>query len=486
MKRMVNNGVWMLFMLLGLTPASYAQKEKIAGAVEKQAEPAWEMAMKIWDWAEPGYLEKNSSSLLMDYLEKAGFKVEKGVAKIPTAFTATYGSGAPVIAILGEYDALPELAQEALPTRAIRKNATGYGHACGHHLFGVASAVACKTLADEIKAGRIKGTIRFYGCPAEEGGAAKAFMVRAGLFADCDVALHWHPSSRNSAGDQSCLARIAVKFRFHGQAAHAAGSPEKGRSALDALLLTMHAVELLREHTPEGTRLHHTITSGGGAANVVPEFAEGFFYVRHPKSEIVSQLYPRLVKCAEGGAHATETKLEIQHLGGTLEILPNQTLAAVTKANLTKLNQLKYTPDELKFAVRIQETFSDKPPPLSEIEKVIDVSGRVGMGSTDVGDVSWVVPTTGFTTACWVPGTPSHSWQAVACGATTIGKQGMLLAAKTLAASAWDLFQDPELIKAAKAEHQKYLQSRKYEPLLLKDQSPPLDYRLPASRNKRE
>lgn len=460
----------------------YSQKDKLPDAIDKQSDEAWKMATKIWEWAEPGYLEKNSSALIADYLEKSGFKIEKGVAKIPTAFTATYGSGSPVIAILGEYDALPELAQEVLPTRAIRKSENGYGHACGHHLFGVASAVACKTIADEIKAGRIKGTIRFYGCPAEEGGAAKAFMVRAGLFDDVDAAFHWHPGSRNAAGDQSCLSRIAVKFRFHGKAAHAAGSPEKGRSALDGLVLTMHAVELLREHTPDGTRLHHTITSGGGAANVVPEFAEGFFYVRHPKSEVVSKLYPRLVKCAEGGALATETKLEVQHLGGTLEILPNNTLSEITKTNLTKLNKLKYTPDEIKFAIRIQETFGEKAPPLSDIEKVIDVSGRVGMGSTDVGDVSWVVPTTGFTTACWVPGTPGHSWQAVACGGTTIGKQGMLLAANTLAASAWDLFEKPDVVKAAKAEHKKYLETRKYEPLLLKDQAPPLDYRLPPTR----
>ncbi len=460
----------------------YSQKDKLPDAVDKQAEEAWKMASKIWEWAEPGYLEKNSSALIADYLEKSGFKIDKGVAKIPTAFTATYGTGSPVIAILGEYDALPELAQEALPTRAIKKNDNGYGHACGHHLFGVASAVACKTIADEIKAGRIKGTIRFYGCPAEEGGAAKAFMVRAGLFNDVDAAFHWHPGSRNAAGDQSCLARIAVKFRFHGKAAHAAGSPEKGRSALDGLVLTMHGVELLREHTPDGTRLHHTITSGGGAANVVPEFAEGFFYVRHPKSEVVSKLYPRLVKCAEGGALATETKLEIQHLGGTLEILPNNTLSEITKTNLTKLNKLKYSPDDVKFAIRIQETFGEKAPPLSDIEKVVDVSGRVGMGSTDVGDVSWVVPTTGFTTACWVPGTPGHSWQAVACGATNIGKQGMLLAANTLAASAWDLFEKPDVVKAAKAEHKKYLEARKYEPLLLKDQAPPLDYRLPPTR----
>src|SRR5262249_20246073 len=234
----------------------------------------------------------------------------------------------------------------------------------------------------QIKAGHIKGTVRFYGCPAEEGGAAKVFMARDGLFKDCDVCLHWHPGSRNAAGDNSCLARIAVKFRFHGKAAHASGSPERGRSALDALVLTMHAVELLREHTPDFTRLHHTVTSGGGAPNVVPEFAEGFFYVRHPSSETVRELYPRLLKCAQGGALATETKLEVVNLGGTMELLPNDTLSKVTRENLTKLNDLKYDADETKFAVRLRESFPDRPPPTEDIARVFDMSGKTLMGST--------------------------------------------------------------------------------------------------------
>jgi aminobenzoyl-glutamate utilization protein B len=469
-------------LLLVITLPARGDKGDLSKAVDARSDQAWEMATKIWGWAEPGYLEKKSSALLADAMEKAGFKVERGVAKIPTAFAATFGEGKPVIGILGEYDALPELAQDAEPVRQPRDNDNGYGHACGHHLFGVASAMASMAVADQIKAGAIKGTVRFYGCPAEEGGAAKVFMARAGLFSDCDVVLHWHPGSRNTAGDSTCLARIAVKFRFHGKASHASGAPERGRSALDALVLTMHAVELLREHTPDGTRLHHTVTSGGGAANVVPEFAEGFFYVRHPKSEIVTQLYPRLRKCAEAGALATETNLEVVHLGGTMELFPNDALAQVVKANLTKLNDLKYDADETKFAVRLRESFLDKAPPLDDIGRVFDTSGRTTMGSTDVGDVSWQVPTSGFTTACWVPGTPGHSWQAVACGGTTIGKKGMLLAAKVLATSAWDLYQDPKLIADAKEEFTRRLAGRVYKPMLEKDQAPPLDYRLPPKR----
>lgn len=438
------------------------------------------MAQRIWSWAEPGYQETRSAGLLAEALEAAGFKVQRGVAKIPTAFTATFGSGKPVIGILGEYDALPELSQDAVPVRQLRPETT-YGHACGHHLFGVASASACLALAEQLRAGKIKGTVRYYGCPAEEGGSAKAFMVRAGLFDDCDVVLHWHPGSQNSAGDQSCLARMAVKFRFYGTSAHAAAAPEKGRSALHAVELTNHAAHLLREHTPDFTRIHHVVTAGGGAPNVVPDFCEVFYYVRHPRAEVVRNLYPRLLKCAQGGALATETKLEIVYLGGTLEILPNNTLTQIAKANLEKLNNLRYNDAERQFALRLQATLSD-PVPLESIAKVEDRSGQVGKGSTDVGDVSWVVPTTGFATACWVPGTPGHSWQAVAAGGTSMGRQGMQLAARVLAATAWDLFENPKLIAAAKEEHQRRLAGRKYQPLLEPNQAPPLDYRDPPRR----
>ena len=465
-----------LLALLFVPALARAQKDATVRAASTHADANWPTALKIWEWAEPGYQEKKSSEMLAGIASGAGFTVKKGVADIPTAFTAEFGTGKPVIGILGEFDALPELSQEAVPFRKPREGGNGYGQACGHHLFGVASLSAALAVGEQIKAGKIKGTVRFYMCPAEEGGAAKVFMTRAGLFDDCDTVLHWHPGSRNTAGDSTCLARIAVKFRFHGTAAHASGAPEKGRSALDALVLTMHGVELLREHTPDGTRLHHTVTSGGGAPNVVPEFAEGFFYVRHPKADVVKQLYPRLLKCAQAGALATETRLEVVYLGGTMEILPNDTLAKVAKANLTALNDLKYDAEELKFALRLQESFADKVP-LETLGPVADVSGKSSGGSTDVGDVSWVVPVAGFSTACWVPGTPGHSWQAVACGGTTIGKKGMTLAARTLAATAYDLFTDPALIAAAKEEHTRRLDGRKYTPLMDKDQKPALDYR---------
>jgi aminobenzoyl-glutamate utilization protein B len=466
----------LLLLFFTLTPAAHAQYEAINASIRERGDASWAMAQKIWNWAESGYQEKKSAELISNALEAAGFKIQRGVAQMPTAFTATIGSGKPVIGILGEYDALPGLAQETTPVRQPRPGINGHG--CGHHLFGVASASACIALAEQFKKGTLKGTLRYYGCPAEEGGGAKAFMVRDGLFQDVDTVLHWHPGSANLTGDVSCLARIGVKFRFHGRSSHAAGAPEKGNSALDAVELTNHASELLREHTPDFTRIHHVITAGGGAPNVVPDFAEVYFYVRHPSSETANKVYARLLKCAQAGALATDTRLETIYLGGTLELLPNQTLGRIAGKHLRAQNDLKYSDAEKAFALRLQETFEDRPP-LEKIRDVSDRSGTVGMGSTDVGDVSWVVPTTGFYTACFVPGTPGHSWQAVASGGTTIGRQGMQLAARVLADTACELFQNPKLIAQAWAEHKDRRAGRPYKPLLEPGQKPPLDYRTP-------
>jgi aminobenzoyl-glutamate utilization protein B len=466
----------------GPAQPSGAGKAAIDAFIQAHADRSWKMARQIWDWAELGYQETRSAKLLADALEAGGFRVERGVAGIPTAFIATIGSGGPVIGILGEYDALPGLSQQAVPVRQARPDVAS-GHACGHNLFGVASASACLALAEQVRAGTLKGTLRFYGCPAEEGGSAKAFMVRAHLFDDCDAVLHWHPASENAAGDVSSQARIAVKFRFHGTASHAAAAPEAGRSALDAVALTNHAAELLREHTPDFTRIHHVITAGGEAPNIVPDFAEVFYYIRHPQADIVQKLYPRLVKCAEAGALATETRLETRYLGGILEIVPNAILGRVARSNLSRLNDLKYGEREAEFAGRIREALAQPLPSLEGLSQVFDHSGRVGTGSTDVGDVSWVVPTAGFTTACFVPGTTAHSWQAVAAAGTTIGRNGMVLAARTLAASAWDLFQSPNDLRAAKAEHRRRLEGRPYHSLLGPDQKPPLDYRNAPGRS---
>jgi aminobenzoyl-glutamate utilization protein B len=468
------------FLLLFDAQMVFSQKAALYESVNKRDAATWALAKKIWEHSEPGYQETKSSKLISETLESAGFKIKSKIAGIPTAFTATFGSGKPVIGILGEFDALPGLSQAAVPYREPREGKS-YGHGCGHHLFGAASASAAIAIAEQIKDGTIKGTVRFYGCPAEEGGSGKVFMAQAGVFEDCAAVLHWHPSHENSAGDRSTLARMAVKFRFHGKAAHAAGAPERGRSALDAVELTNFAAQLLREHTPDFTRIHHVITSGGEAPNVVPEFAEVYYYIRHPDGDVVRKLYERLVLCAKAGALATETRLEIKFEGGIREILPNNVLAQVTMENLKELSDLMYTKADHAFAVRIQETF-EKKTPLSNINKVVDRSGTVGKGSTDVGDVSWLVPTTGFNTACWVPGTSAHSWQAVAAGGTEIGRKGMNLAARVIAASAYDLYTQPSILKQAQTEHDELIGARKYQSLMVKGQKPPLDYRKPARK----
>lgn len=477
--RLRSRSAALIFLALGLVlpRVCLAQKEALDDSIRRREEQAWDAAQKIWTWAEPGYQETKSSAFLAQWLEEAGFKLTTKVAGIPTAFTATFGEGKPVIGIVGEFDALPGVSQQAVPYRQPRDDAR-YGHACGHHLFGVASASAAIAIAQQISAGKIKGTVRYYGCPAEEGGAAKVFLVREGLFDDCDAVLHWHPGNRNAAGDISSMARIAAKFRFRGKGAHAAGSPHQGRSALDAVELTCHASELLREHTPDFTRIHHVITAGGDAPNVVPEFAEVFFYVRHPEASVARGVYRRLELCAQAGALATETKLETDYLGGTLEIVPNSALTQATLANLREMNDLDYTADERQFAVKIQETL-EEPRPLDNLREVFDQSGQIGRGSTDVGDISWVVPTTGFSTACWVPGTAAHTWQACAAGGTSIGRKGMNLAARVLAATAWDLYHSPQRLAAAKAELQRRRGDRKYESLMQPGQKPPLDYRNP-------
>lgn len=480
MKRTNVRLVTVTALLVCVAHPAWGQKERLSKSIQEREAATWDVAFRIWELAEPGYQERESSALLAKMLEDSGFEVKRGVAEIPTAFTATFGSESPVIGILGEFDALPGLSQAAVSYRESREGVS-WGHGCGHNLFGTASASAAIALAEQIKSGSLKGTVRYYGCPAEEGGSGKVFMVAAGLFDNCDAVLHWHPGSKNTAGDRSTLARIAVKFRFHGKAAHAAGAPEQGRSALDAVALTNYAGDLLREHTPDQARIHHVITAGGEAPNVVPAFAETYYYVRHPKSDVVRELYRRLELCAKAGALATETELEIKFEGGILEIVPNSALTRVALQNLRELNDLSYTPEEVKFALRIQETIDD-PAPLESLREVSDRSGTVGMGSTDVGDVSWVVPTVGFGTACWVPGTPGHSWQAVAASGSSVGRKGMQLAARVLAATAWDLYHSPEVLKEARHELKRRLGDRKYSSLMQPGQKPPLDYRDPPRK----
>ena len=434
-------------------------------------------ALQIWGFAEVGYKEEKSSALLQKTLADNGFTVDKGVAGIPTAFIASYGSGKPVIAILAEFDALPGLSQEAIPEKKPIANQAA-GHGCGHHLFGTASVAAGIEIKKLIEQKKFAGTLRVYGCPAEEGGSGKVFLVRAGLFNDVDVAIHWHPGDNNSVTMQSALANKSAKFRFHGLSAHASASPEKGRSALDAVEAMDNMVNMMREHIPQETRIHYVITNGGKAPNVVPDFAEVYYYVRHPKREDVVKIFDRVVKAAQGAALGTETTMEYEIIGGTHDLLLNQTLAETMQLNLEKVGGVNLSLAELEFGKKIQATFGSTPTALESaaLVKPLKAEGASGGGSTDVGDVSYTVPTVGMSAATWIPGTPAHSWQAVACGGTEIGTKGMMAAAKTMALTAIDLFTTPALIEKAKQEFAKDKGDYQYKPLL-GDIKPALNYR---------
>jgi aminobenzoyl-glutamate utilization protein B len=436
-----------------------------------------DIALQIWNYAEVGYKEVRSSALLQKTLTDNGFDVKAGVAEIPTAFVANYGSGKPVIGILAEFDALPGLSQEAISEKKPIEGKEA-GHGCGHHLFGTASIAAGIELKKLIEAKKINGTIKVFGCPAEEGGSGKVYMVRAGLFNDVDIVMHWHPGAENAVTMTSALANKSAKFRFYGISAHAAASPEKGRSALDGVEAMDNMVNMMREHIPQETRIHYVITNGGKAPNVVPDFAEVYYYVRHPKRELVISIFDRVVKAAEGAAMGTGTKVEYEIIGGTHDLLLNKTLADIMQKNLEKVGGVIYTAEEIEFGKKIQSTFSYSVPAIetAAIIKPIKTEEDAGGGSTDVGDVSYTVPTVGLRTATWVPGTPAHSWQAVACGGMEIGTKGLMVAAKTMTLTAIDLFTNPAIIEKAKEEFKKDIGDYKYK-ALLGDRKPALNYR---------
>ena len=435
-----------------------------------------DLSRQIWELAELGYRETRSVALLRAELERAGFRIEDRVAGIPTAFVATWGAGKPVIGILGEYDALPGLAQEDAPEKEPRAGPGGHG--CGHNLLGTASAFAAIAVKNYLADHRLAGTIRFYGTPAEEGGGGKIYMARAGAFRDADVILTWHPGGENRADTRSCLAILAAKFRFYGKAAHAGTSPDKGRSALDAVLLMSHAVEMLREHVPDFTRIHSIITQGGSAPNIVPDFAEAYYFARHPEMSTLDGIWERILKCAQAGALATETRMEMELVNSSYNILPNDALASALYRNLQKVGGVRYTREEQAFAEALRKTFpTENSLPLGSQEGVLPPQEGFGTASTDFGDVSWMLPAGEFTAATYVPGTPGHSWQSTACSGMSIGRKGMVVAAKTLALTAVDLFSDPKLVEAARASFEKRRAGREYRSRIPPDHQPPLDYR---------
>jgi len=458
-------------------PAARAEDAGIGAFLAAREGHDDEIAQTIWGWAEIGYHEKQSSALLQRELAAAGFEVRAGVAGIPTAFVASWGRGSPVIGLLAEFDALPGITQDAVPHRAPLPDRLS-GHACGHHLLGTASVSAAIALRDWLKRSGQPGVIRLYGTPAEEGGDGKVYMVRAGLFNDVDAVLQWHPSDVNAVSPGRSLANKKAKFRFYGLSAHASGAPDRGRSALDGVEAMDYMVNLMREHVPSDARIHYVITHGGSAPNVVPDFAEAFYYVRHPDTRVVESIFQRVLQAADGAALGTGTRVEHELIGGVHELLPNETLSRAMYESLKNVGGVQYSAEDQTFAEELYANIDNSTKPLGSQAEVQEYGYEgPGVGSTDVADISWNVPTAGLRTATWVPGTPAHSWQAVAAGGTPIGFKGMHVAARTLALTAARLFQSPDVLAAAREEFQ---QRRgpdfKYEPIV-GNREPPLDYR---------
>jgi len=379
--------------------------------------------------------------------------------------------------VIGEFDALPGLSQDATPTKKPMFEG-GAGHGCGHHLFGTASTATAIAVKEWMVANKIPGTLRFYGTPAEEGGAGKVYMVRAGLFNDVDVAVAWHPGDRNVADANSTLANISAKFRFHGVSSHAAAAPDKGRSALDGVEAMTHMVNMMREHVPQDTRIHYVITAGGRAPNVVPDFAEVFMYARQSDMRVLDAIWERIIAASKGAAMGTGTTVDHETIAAVYNILPNEFLARVQQSNLERVGGVNYTAEDMAFATQLQKSLDGPVPALASAAQVMKWEGvSVDPASTDMGDVSWTVPTVAMTAATWVPGTPAHSWQAVAAGGTPIGAKGMMVAAKTMTLTVMDLFTDRTLIPKARAEFDRRRGPNFVYSTRLDREKPALDYR---------
>lgn len=455
---------------------SEKDKQFVINALTKKYDNYCHIARTIWSHPELGYLESKSSALLQETLRKEGFEINAGVADIPTAFVATYGSGSPVVGILAEFDALPGLSQDSIPEQKPVIEG-GNGHGCGHNLFGTGSVAAAIALKEWLIQNKKAGTVKLYGTPAEEGGGGKVYMVRAGLFNGVDAVLHWHPSDRNDASPNSCLALKQGIFRFYGKTSHAAAAPERGRSALDGLESMNYMVNMMREHISPTSRIHYVINKGGMASNVVPDYAEAEYTVRDLHIKSTELLWERVVKAAEGAAIGTETKMKYEVVTGLYNLLPNEPLAKAMHANITKVGGVNYTEAESAFAKKIQATYGYQAPSLTLAQAIQPYEKGFFPASTDVGDVSWVAPTAGLNPATWVPGTAAHTWQAVAADGVSIGFKGMMVAAKVIAMTGIDIFNSPTLIQQAKQEMDKQRgEDFQYKPLI-GDNKPPLNYR---------
>jgi aminobenzoyl-glutamate utilization protein B len=462
-------------LLFSLAADATAQVD-VQAFLESRYTQTSELARMLWEYAEVGYQEHRSSTLLQETLAAEGFHIDAGVAGIPTAFVASYGTTGPVIGVLAEFDALPGITQDAVATRSPLEDKQA-GHACGHNLFGAASVQAAIAIRHWLEDTNTPGTVRVYGTPAEEGGSGKVYMVREGLFDDVDFVLHWHASDKNSAAAQTTLANRSAQFRFRGLSAHASNAPEKARSALDGVEALNYMANLMREHVPQETRIHYVITSGGLAPNVVPDFAEVFYYVRHPDAAVVREIWDRLENAARGAAQGTGTEVEWEIIHGNYPVLVNETLARMMDEKLREVGGIEYSDTEQAFAERLYGTLVDPEFELGSQESIQPFEVSLSYGSTDVGDVSIAVPTVGLNVATWVPGTAGHSWQAVAAGGMSIGYKGAHNAAQTLSLAAIEMFENARLREAAQTEHAAALGGDFAYEALLGDRDPPLTYR---------
>ena len=447
---------------------------------------------RIWELAELGLIEFESSKLLADELDKNGFKVDRGIAGIPTAFVATWGNGEPVIGIMGEYDALPGLSQKREPFKAPLETGKP-GHGCGHNIHGTSGMAAAIAVRQTMQKYGVAGTIKFFGCPAEENFNGKVFMVRDGYFNNVDAAISHHPGTMNAANLKSNIAVNSAKFHFYGRTSHAGGSPDQGRSALDAVELMNTGVNFLREHVIQDARIHYVIEKGGEQPNIVPEYARSWYYVRAPERHQLQFIYDWIVDIAKGAAMMTRTELKHKFTGGIYNVIPNTTISELIVKNMREIRTPKYNNNELKFAEEIAKSIptetkieqlrkSQRPEWEKLIDNLIDDEapdpwgeGEVSHGSTDVGDVSWQTPTVEFSTATCILGTPGHSWQFVAQSGVGLGHKSLIFAAKVMATTAIDLLMNEDLLDKAKKEHKQRMSGKKYRTPIPPEIKPPLD-----------
>ncbi|HEV8383816.1 MAG TPA: amidohydrolase [Candidatus Acidoferrales bacterium] len=445
-------GITLLLSPLSTAAGDVKKKEEAVASIEKRKAELTRMSDQIWSFAETALRETRSSKLLADYAEAQGFSVQRGVAGMPTAFVASYGSGKPVIGILGEYDALPGISQKVSPAKeALEAGAPGHG--CGHNLLGVASLGAAVAVKEQIAAGKLRGTVRYFGTPAEEAIGGKLYMLREGLFRDVDIVLAWHPGAQTNADTEGSLANVSFIVEFFGKTAHAAADPWNGRSAVHGMELFAHGMNLMREHVKPTVRIHYAIEKGGDVPNVVPDYARIRCLIRDLTQAGVEDVFSRARKIADGAALMADIQTKLTVDGGYANIVVNLTGEKLLHSNLQWLGPLQYSADEQEFARAIQRATGKESKGLDgSVQALKEQPTEAPRASSDVGDVSWAVPTVNLNVTTAPVGTPWHAWPVVASSGMSIGHKGMIFAAKALAATAVDLFEDAAARDAIRAE----------------------------------